>query len=62
MDVGAANNVVQDTPSQEYVHASDDEVDANEDVGADGLDVEDEGFLHNLQREDPPTMMSMRTS
>jgi hypothetical protein len=39
MDVGAADNIVQETPSQEY------EVEENEDGGADGMDVEDEGVL-----------------
>jgi hypothetical protein len=49
MDVGAAGNMVQHTPSQEYVHPSEDEVEENEDVGADGLDMENEGFL-----DEPP--------
>jgi hypothetical protein len=44
-EVGAANNIVQDTPSQEYEYANDD-VEEDEDAAADeGLDVEDEGFL-----------------
>lgn len=44
MDVGAAGNIVQETPSQEYEYA-DDEVEEDEDAAAEELDLEDEGFL-----------------
>jgi hypothetical protein len=46
MDVGAANNVGQDTPSQDYVHAGEDEVEEDDNVVTnEGLEVDIEGLL-----------------
>jgi hypothetical protein len=61
-EVGAANNIVQDTPSQEYEYANDD-VEEDEDAAADeGLDVEDEGFLASLQQEEAAATMLRKIS